>query len=61
MRCALGGASTYRYRRVYPAITASLLMFHAIVTNVHSPRTEANPRNRNCRKRITGLTGYPWP
>ena len=41
--------------RVYPAITAILLMFQAIVTNDHSPRTAARPRSRNCRKRITDL------
>ena len=54
-QCALSGASAYLYLLVYPANTAILLMFHAIVTSVHSPRTEANPRNRNCRKRITYL------
>ena len=42
---------------VYPAMTAILLIFQAVVTRFHSPRTETNPRNRNCRKRITDLTG----
>ena len=40
---------------VYPAIIAILLIFHAMVTRFHSPRTEFNPRDRNCRKRITDL------
>ena len=40
---------------VYPANTAILLIFHAMVTKFHSPRTEPNPRNRNCRKPITDL------
>src|SRR5665213_2464096 len=52
---SLGGALAHRYLLVHPAITAILLMFHAMVTSVHSPRTEASPRNRNWRKRITDL------
>ena len=34
------------YLLVYPAMTAILLMFHAIVTSVHSPRTGAGRRRR---------------
>ena len=42
-------------RLVYPANTAILLIFQAIVSNVHSPLTAATPRNRNCRKSIADL------
>jgi len=52
---AQGGAFAHLSLLVYPIITAIRLMFHAIVTSVHSPRTESNPRSRNCRKRIADL------
>ena len=45
----------HAYPLIYPVMLAILFIFHAMVTNFHSPRTEANPRNRNCRKRITDL------
>jgi len=54
-RCGLRGACAQRCLSVYSAITAILLMFHAIVTNDHSPRTAARARSRNCRKCITDL------
>ena len=55
MRFSLNGVPAHPYLLVYRAIAAILLMFHAIVTKFHSPRTEANPRNRNCRKPIADL------
>ncbi len=38
-----------------PRNTALRRIFHAIVTNAHSPRTASNPHSRNCRNRITAL------
>ena len=30
-------------------------MFQAMVTRLHSPRTQSNPRSKNCRKPSTDL------
>jgi hypothetical protein len=43
-------------RRGQPLLSANIrLMFHAMVTKLHSPSTLSSPRNRNWRKPITDL------
>jgi hypothetical protein len=46
------GRGPHRQRRRCDYI---LLMFQAMTTRLHSPRTQANPRNRKRRKPITAL------
>ena len=43
MVCALNIACAQAFLIVYLAITAILLIFHAMVTKFHSPRTEGQP------------------
>ena len=53
--CHAGFGDTRR-QRAQPGLSANIrLMFHAIVTRLHSPRTLSSPRSRNWRNPITDL------